>query len=91
MLVLIENYEYIMNTEIGTYDTKTRLAEILRQVEETGANFTITKHGKPVADLIPSKSSEKSKAETAINNILKSRKHLVTDSDLDEMKTRGRK
>ena len=80
-----------MNTEIGTYDTKTRLAEILRQVEETGANFTITKHGKPVADLVPSKSSKKSKAETAINNILKSRKHLVADSELDEMKVRGRK
>lgn len=80
-----------MNTEIGAYDTKTRLAEILRQVEETGANFTITKHGKPVADLVPSKSSEKSKAETAINNILKARKHNVSNSDLNEMKLRGRK
>ncbi len=80
-----------MNTEIGAYDTKTRLAEILRQVEETGANFTITKHGKPVADLVPSKNSEKSKAETAINNILKARKHPVSDSEIEAMKVSGRK
>lgn len=79
-----------MNTEIGTYDVKTKLAEILRKVG-SGESFTITNRGKPIADLVPSKESEKSKAETAINNILKLRKHNVSDSDLNDMKLSGRK
>ena len=79
-----------MNTEIGTYDAKTKLAEILRKVEN-GENFTITNRGKPVADLVPSRSSGKLKVETAINNLLKIRKHKVSDSDLNEMKENGRK
>ena len=80
----------MMNTEIGTYDAKTKLAEILRKVS-SGESFTITNRGKPVADLVPSKMSEKSKAETAIKNILKAKKHNVSDSDLNEMKQSGRK
>lgn len=80
-----------MATKIGTYDTKTKLAEILRQVEDKGANFTITKHGKPVADLVPSESSEKHKAEIAIKNLLKAKKHFVSDKELDNMKQSGRK
>ena len=79
-----------MNTEIGTYDAKTKLAEILRKVEN-GENFTITNRGKPVADLVPSRSSGRLKAETAINNLLKIRKHKVSDSDLNDMKESGRK
>ena len=37
---------------IGTYETKTRLAEILRQVR-TGQGFVITQRGQPVAELRP--------------------------------------
>ncbi len=79
-----------MNTEIGTYDAKTKLAEILRKVG-SGQSFTITNRGKPVADLVPSKESEKNKAAIAINNILRAQKHSVSDSELDNMKLNGRK
>ena len=37
---------------IGTYETKTRLAEILRQVQQ-GQGFVITQRGLPVAELLP--------------------------------------
>lgn len=37
---------------IGTYETKTRLAEILRQVR-AGQSFVITQRGQPVAELLP--------------------------------------
>jgi prevent-host-death family protein len=38
--------------EIGTLEAKTRLSELLEQVEK-GQRFHITRHGKPVAELGP--------------------------------------
>ena len=37
---------------IGAYETKTHLADLLRQVR-SGQGFTITQRGEPVADLLP--------------------------------------
>lgn len=52
-----------MKIEIGAYEAKTRLAELLQQVK-AGKQFTITNRGKAVADLIPSQSKrQKNKAE----------------------------
>lgn len=42
-----------MFAEIGSYDAKTKLPELLREVQG-GQRFTITLRGKPVADLVPS-------------------------------------
>ena len=39
-------------TEIGAFDAKTKLSEILRKVEQ-GERFTITLRGRPVANLVP--------------------------------------
>jgi prevent-host-death family protein len=39
-------------TEIGAYDAKTKLPELLRQVKK-GKRFTITHRGEPVAELVP--------------------------------------
>ena len=79
-----------MNEEIGAYDAKTKLSEILRRVE-AGERFTITNRGKPVADLIPSRSGDDQLVEGAIANILKARKHLVSSQELSELKNQGRK
>lgn len=79
-----------MNEEIGSYDAKTKLPEILRRVE-AGERFTITNRGKPVADLVPSRSGSDLKAEAAIANILKATKHDISDQELDELKEHGRK
>jgi prevent-host-death family protein len=38
--------------EVGAYEAKTRLAELLDRVE-AGARITITRHGRPVAQLAP--------------------------------------
>lgn len=38
--------------EITAYHAKTKLAEVLREVE-TGEHFVITRHGAPVAELSP--------------------------------------
>ena len=41
---------------IGSYETKTHLADLLRRVRD-GQGFTITQRGEPVADLLPAGSS----------------------------------
>ncbi len=42
-----------MKTEIGAYEAKTRLPELLRAVK-AGQRFTITNRGQAIADLVPS-------------------------------------
>ena len=79
-----------MLEEIGSYDAKTKLSEILRRVE-SGESFTITNRGKPVADLIPSRSNDRLKAESAIHNLLNAKKHKVSDSVLNKLKENDRK
>jgi len=39
-------------TEVGLFEAKTRLSELVRQVK-TGESFIITQRGKPVAKLTP--------------------------------------
>ena len=39
-------------TEIGAFEAKTKLSEILRKVEQ-GERFTITLRGRAVANLVP--------------------------------------
>ena len=79
-----------MLEEIGSYEAKTKLPEILRRVE-AGEAFTITNRGKPIADVIPSRVSDRLKTEAAIANILKAPKHKVSDQALDALKDSGRK
>jgi prevent-host-death family protein len=45
--------EDVMKTEIGSYEAKTKLPELLRQVK-AGKSFTITNRGEAIADLVPS-------------------------------------
>jgi len=39
-------------TEIGAFDAKTKLSELLRKVDQ-GERFTITRRGRAVANLVP--------------------------------------
>jgi len=47
--------------EVGAYEAKTHLADLLRQVRE-GSRFTITQRGQPVADLVPTGAAEAAEA-----------------------------
>lgn len=42
----------IAETTIGSYDAKTRLSELLERVQG-GEEITITRHGNPIARLVP--------------------------------------
>lgn len=54
-----------MNHEIGSYDAKTKLPELLREVQ-AGQRFTITLRGKPIADLVPAKGAGEGERRAAI-------------------------
>jgi prevent-host-death family protein len=49
---------------IGTYETKTHLADVLRRVR-LGEGFTITQRGEPVADLVPAGSGARRSSTAA--------------------------
>jgi prevent-host-death family protein len=51
-----------MDREIGAYEAKTRLPELLRDVEK-GDRITITVRGRPVAELVPAGRGGKTAAE----------------------------
>lgn len=55
-----------MTTEIGAYEAKTRLPELLREVR-AGRRFTITNRGQAIADLVPSAVGTAVDAATAID------------------------
>jgi prevent-host-death family protein len=42
---------------VGSFEAKTHLPELLRRVEQ-GESILITKHGKPVAQLVPATSAK---------------------------------
>lgn len=55
-----------MKTQIGAYEAKTKLPELLRQVQ-TGKRFVITNRGKAVAELGPPSSLRRPDARAAID------------------------
>ena len=54
-----------MKIEIGSYEAKTKLPELLRQVQQ-GKRFTITNRGKPVAELGPPSGLQRPHTKAAI-------------------------
>lgn len=49
---------------IGIYEAKSRLSELIERAE-TGKEITITRHGKPVAKLVPVRRKNESSARAA--------------------------
>ncbi|MDR3754586.1 MAG: type II toxin-antitoxin system prevent-host-death family antitoxin [Terracidiphilus sp.] len=52
-------------TEIGAFDAKTKLSEILRKVEQ-GERFTITRRGRAIADVVPSQRRDQRRVKEAV-------------------------
>ncbi|TAL56929.1 type II toxin-antitoxin system Phd/YefM family antitoxin [Pandoraea sp.] len=80
-----------MYTEIGSFDAKARLSELLREVRH-GQRYTITSRGQPVADLIPSESATQLDVKTAIEAMRSMRRvHDVPAETLREWIAEGRR
>ena len=54
--------------EVGTFEAKTHLSHLLDQVQR-GETITITRHGKPVARLIPIAGSSRDERRRAISEL----------------------
>lgn len=79
-----------MPQEIGAYEAKTRLPELLREVG-TGKRFTITHRGEPVAELVlyaGPKAGGKVAAIKAIKDLMK--RDSVTGVDVKALIDEGR-
>jgi prevent-host-death family protein len=58
-----------LSNTVGSFEAKTHLSELLDRVE-AGEEVTITRHGSPVAQLVPVKGkSSREERRTAINSI----------------------
>ena len=76
---------------IGAFEAKTHLGELLDRAER-GESITITRHGKPVAQLIPVAASEKRDRAEVIREMLnfgKGRK--LKGASIKEMIDEGRR
>jgi prevent-host-death family protein len=80
-----------MKTEIGAYEAKTKLPELLRQVQ-AGRRFTITNRGKPVAELGPPSTDQKPDAKAAIDAFQAFRKAnpVLQEVNIKELIEEGR-
>lgn len=80
-----------MNIEVGSYEAKTKLPELLRGVQ-VGNRYTITLRGEAVADLVPAQGNRVSAAAEAAEELLafmRARK-MVASVDLKALINEGR-
>ncbi len=76
---------------IGAYEAKTKLSRLLRRVE-AGERFVITKHGRPVAELISFRPDDSEKVQVAIDDLRAFRKtHCLDGLSVQEMIEEGRR
>ena len=64
--------------EVGAYEAKTHLSRLLERVRK-GERITITKHGTPIAMLVPVETKTQRTVAETIEEILEFRKHHKLD------------
>jgi prevent-host-death family protein len=76
--------------QVGVYDAKTHLPRLLDAVEQ-GETILITRHGRPIARIVPVGNPRRSVAET-IDAIIESRKGTRLDGlTVQELIAEGRR
>ncbi len=79
-----------MDTCIGAFEAKAQLSRLLRAVQQ-GQQFTISVHGKPVADLIPHRADGADAAAAAVVALQAApRIHGVSDAEVAGFINEGR-
>lgn len=76
--------------EVGAYEAKTKLGSLLDEVEK-GFPFTITRHGTPVAVLMPAYRSVAPSAVETVAAIREFRKGRKLGLDIRELIAEGRR
>jgi prevent-host-death family protein len=92
----MDQIERDMLPTIGAYDAKARLSELLDRVER-GEQIVITRHGKPVARLVPEGGHDRAAALAAVEQLTKYRNELAargvkfTTEEILAMRDEGRR
>ena len=75
---------------VGSFEAKTKLPELLKQVEK-GEHITITRHGVPIAVLVPASTKQEKSIKDVIKDIRRFQSHHNLDGlSLREMIDQGR-
>lgn len=79
---------------MGAYEAKTKFSELLERVEK-GERVTITRHGKPVAEIVPARSPrDRERARQAMDRLREIGESAglsnLTWEDLKKMRDEGR-
>ncbi len=78
-------------SEIGAFEAKTRLPQLLRRVE-AGERFVITRHGRPLAELVPFRPRDTRKVQSAIDSLKEfQRTHSLGGLSVRQMVEEARK
>jgi len=78
-------------SEVGAFEAKTHLPRLLERVRK-GERFVITKHGHPVAELIPFRKRDPDRIRVAIDNLKAFQAaHSLDGLSIREMIEEGRK
>jgi prevent-host-death family protein len=79
-----------MPTNIGAYEAKTHLPALLERVAQ-GERFTITKHGRPVARLVPIERTGPDRRREAIERLKLFRESQTLDIPVKQLIGEGRR
>ena len=78
-------------SEVGAFEAKTNLSRLLKRVQ-AGERFVITKHNRPVAELIPFRSRDAEKIRAAIDSLKAFQEtHNLAGLSVRQMIEEGRK
>ena len=78
-------------TTVGAYEAKTHLPQLLAEVE-AGLSITITKHGRPVARLVPPFTNDRPEAGHVIASLRRARQGIRLEGlSLRELIDEGRR
>jgi prevent-host-death family protein len=79
-----------MPTEVGAYEAKTHLPSLLERVAR-GEQFTITKHGRPIARLLPIERTGPDRRRDAIERLKVFRERHTLDVPVKQLIAEGRR
>lgn len=78
-------------SEVGVFEAKTHLPRLLKRVQ-AGERFVITRHERPVAELIPYRGADMDQVRTAIENLRELREsHSLGGLSIRELIEEGRR
>jgi prevent-host-death family protein len=79
-----------MPTDIGAYEAQTRLPALLERVAR-GERFTITKHGRPIARLVPIERIGPDRRREAVERLKLFRESQTMDVPVKQLISEGRR